>query len=365
MNQEKQKKFLLAIAYYGVIIIGVYLGLRFLLPPLVPFLIGFCIAWILRCPTSYLNKKLHITHKIPAAILTAVFFILIVGILFFAGTQLFSALKNLLPKLPEIFTGQLLPFIDRCVDEVKEFSVQFDESVEAQIDIWFNETASSMSQMITTLSSSAVKLISSIAAGTPEIILKIVLTVVSAFYFALDFERITAFIGRLLPQKVKNTILPVKDKTVSSLKIFIRSYFLIFLLTFAELSVGFLLLHVPYAVFIALLVAVIDLMPVLGTGLILLPWTVILAVMGNIPFAVGMAVLYIAITVIRNIVEPKLVGKQIGLHPLATLVGMFVGLQLFGILGMFLLPVILSVLVQFKQDGIITLPAWMEKDSSV
>ncbi|MGN1345803.1 MAG: sporulation integral membrane protein YtvI [Eubacteriales bacterium] len=364
MNQEKQKKFLLSIAYYGGIALGAYLVLRFLIPPLVPFLIGFCIAWILRRPTSYLNKKLHITHKIPAAILTAIFYILILCILFFAGTQLFSALKNLLPKLPDMFTNQLLPFINRCIDKIKEFARPFDASAAAQIDTWFNEIASSMSQMITALSSSAVKLISSIAAGTPDMILKIVLTVVTTFYFALDFERITSFLGRILPPGIKKKILPLKEKAQSSLKIFLRSYFLIFLLTFAELSIGFLILHVPYAVLIALLVAIIDLMPVLGTGLILLPWAVISAVIGKIPFAIGMVLLYLLITIIRNIVEPKLVGKQMGLHPLATLISMFVGLQLFGILGMFLLPVLLSLLLQFKRDGILKLPSWMEEKTS-
>lgn len=359
MNQEKQKKFLLAIAYYGVILVGVVLGFRFLFPPLFPFITGFLIAWLLRRPARYLAGKFRITYKIPAAFLTAVFYILIIGLLFLAGTQLFSALKDLVQMLPSIFSNQLLPFIDRSINAVENFLVQFDQSVAAQMDTWFLELSSSLSEMITALSSSALKLISGVAAKTPTLILRVVLTVISTFYFSFDFERITAFFKHIMPKKITDTVLPVKDKTISSVKIFLRSYCLIFLLTSAELSLGFLLLGVPYPAVLGVLVAVVDLMPILGTGLILLPWALITAVTGNLLFALGMLLLYIVITVIRNIVEPKLVGKQIGLHPLATLISMFVGLQLFGIVGMFILPVTLSILVQFKRDGILSDPSWM------
>lgn len=92
---------------------------------------------------------------------------------------------------------------------------------------------------------------------------------------------------------------------------------------------------------------------ILGTGLVLLPWALVAGVMGNMFLAIGMLALYVVITAIRNVVEPKLVGRKIGLHPLATLISMFVGLQLFGILGMFLFPLLLSLGVQFKRDGLL------------
>lgn len=362
MNQEKQKKFLLAIAYYGIISIAVILGFRYLFSPLLPFLIGFLIAWLLRYPAEYIAKRFNISYKIPAAALTSVFYILIIGLLFLAGTQLFSALKELFQMLPDLFSNQLLPFTDKLINSVENFFAQFDRSVAAQMDSWFLELSSSLMQMITSLSSSALKFISGAAAKTPTMILRVVLTVISTFYFSFDFERISAFIVRILPKKVVGAIQSVKNKTLSSIKVFVRSYLMIFLLTAAELVIGFLILRVPYAVVFGILVAVIDIMPILGTGLILLPWALISVIAGKYLFGFGMLVLYIVITVIRNIVEPKLVGKQIGLHPLATLISMFVGLQLFGIFGMFALPVTLSILVQFKRDGILSSPPWMKEN---
>lgn len=200
-------------------------------------------------------------------------------------------------------------------------------------------------------------------AGMPGMILRIVLTVISTFFISMDFDRIVCFLKRLLPEKAEKAIGPIREKLFQSLKIFLRSYCLIFLITFSELSAGLFILRIPYAVWIGLLVAVVDIMPVLGTGLVLLPWAVIAAFMGNFPLAAGMVLLYILMTAVRNIVEPRLVGRQIGLHPLAALISMFVGMQLFGIIGLFVLPVALSLAVQFLRDDVLPLPAWMHQRS--
>lgn len=363
MNLEKQKKTLIMVAYYGVIILGVYLGFRFLVPPLVPFLIGFLVAWALHRPVVLLSKKLHITQKIPAVLLTSILYSLVVLVVLFAGMQIVSALKELLPQLPEMYTSQLLPFLDSCVENIKSFVGQIDPSFAEEIEILVGNVSASIMQMLSSLSGSVLKSLSGVATGMPAIILKIVLTIVSTFFFSLDYERIIRFLKRLLPEKVEKALHPIKEKTVHSLKVFVRCYFLIFLMTFAELSIGFLIMRIPYAIWIGLIVAVVDIMPVLGTGLVLLPWAAIAALTKNIPLAIGMLLLYVIMTAVRNAVEPKLVSQQIGLHPLATLISMFLGLQLFGIIGLFVFPVVLSLLVQFNRDGILPLPTWMQRKS--
>ena len=118
---------------------------------------------------------------------------------------------------------------------------------------------------------------------------------------------------------------------------------------------GLLFLRIPYAVFIALGIAVFDILPVLGTGGILLPWTVVMLVLGDYPMAVGILLLYIVITVVRNSLEPKIVGKQVGLHPLITLIAMFVGLQLGGLPGLIAAPMSIVILVNMEKSGAIHL----------
>ena len=107
---------------------------------------------------------------------------------------------------------------------------------------------------------------------------------------------------------------------------------------------------IPYAPIIGLMVAIFDILPVLGTGGILLPWTVVLLVMKNFSMGIGMFVLYLVITIIRNTMEPKLVGKQIGLHPLATMISLYVGLKVIGFWGMLIFPTSLAVLSSMRKE---------------
>lgn len=363
MNQEKQKKVLVMVAYYGVMLLGIYLGFRFLLPPLMPFLIGFVVAWILHRPTVFLSRKLHIPQKLPAVVLTVLFYVVAAYVILFVGEQIVAALKDLLPRLPDIYIKQLLPFLNDCMDDIREFANQKDPFVAEQIDVWAAKLSESLMQVVTSLSGWLVRFLSGVATAMPMLILRVVLTVISTFFVSLDFDRIMRFFKRLLPEKAEKAIDSIKDKTLHSLKVFLCSYCLIFLMTFVELSIGFVFMKIPYAVWIGLLVAVVDIMPVLGTGLILLPWALIAFLIKDFPLAVGMLLLYVIITAIRNVVEPRLVGRQIGLHPLATLISMFLGMQLFGLIGLFVFPVVLSLLIQFRRDGVLPLPSWMKQRS--
>ena len=137
------------------------------------------------------------------------------------------------------------------------------------------------------------------------------------------------------------------------IRVYIRSYSLLFLLTFTELTIGFLIFQIPHSLLVAVLIAIFDILPVLGTGGVLIPWAVILAVIGNYPLAAGILILYVIITVVRNSVEPRIVGKQIGLHPLLTLIAMFTGVSLAGLPGLILLPMAVMIFVNMEKNGAI------------
>ncbi len=352
MNLEKQKKFLISFAFYALIAIGVILAVMYLLPPLMPFVIGLLIALVLRRPSLFISKKLHIHEKITSIVLAIALYALAISLLTFLGLQIASVLGDVLPTLPDVAKKHIIPSINKAVIFLKEFLVKFDVADIVQIDSWFSELSSSIISMITSFSTSAVKIVSGLAAETPNFILKVVLTVISTFYFSIDYTRIMDFIFKILPKKAQEWITALRQKGLHSLGIFIRSYILVFIMTFCELSLGFFILKLPYPALIGLVVAVIDILPVLGTGLVLLPWSLIEIILGNYFLGVGLLLLYIIITVIRNVVEPKLVGEQIGLYPLLTLISMFLGLQLLGLIGLFLFPVTLSIGSQFYREAV-------------
>lgn len=133
----------------------------------------------------------------------------------------------------------------------------------------------------------------------------------------------------------------------------IISYCLIFGITFAELVAGLFLLGIKNAFAIAFIIAVLDILPVLGTGTVLIPWAVLAFASGRISTGVGVFALYLVITVVRNLIEPKLVGKQMGLSPVIMLPCMLIGLKFFGIIGLFVVPLLVSFLKQLNDRGII------------
>ena len=145
----------------------------------------------------------------------------------------------------------------------------------------------------------------------------------------------------------------VREYIIGTLFVYIRSYAIIMSITFVELSIGLNIAGLEHPILIAALISIFDILPVLGTGGIMLPWVVISLLCGDYSLALTLLVIYLVITVIRNIIEPKIVGKQLGLHPIVTLVSMSVGLQLFGVIGLFGFPIILSLLRNLNDNGTI------------
>ena len=179
--------------------------------------------------------------------------------------------------------------------------------------------------------------------------------VISTFFIAIDYEKIVTFCLRCLSGNTRKVVLQIKDYVVGTLFVCIRSYALIMSITFVELSIGLSIIGVNRAMLVALLIAIFDILPVLGTGGIMIPWAILTALGGNMPRALALLVVYVIITIIRNIIEPRIVGKQIGLHPVLTLMSMFVGTHLFGVVGLFGLPILLSLLRYLNDAGTISL----------
>ena len=191
--------------------------------------------------------------------------------------------------------------------------------------------------MVSSLSMDAMGHISGFASSLPGLFIEMLLVIISTFFIALDYHHLTGFCLMQLNGKAKDIFFQIKEYVVGTLLVCIRSYALIMTITFVELAVGLSVIGVENPVLIAFLIALFDILPVLGTGGIMIPWTVLTALQGDYPLALG----------------PKIVGSQIGVHPVITLAGMFVGAQLFGVLGLFGFPIGLSLLRHLNEKGAI------------
>jgi sporulation integral membrane protein YtvI len=213
----------------------------------------------------------------------------------------------------------------------------------------------SVSKFITTASSTVGGAIYGLAGQVPSLLIKLIFTIVASFFFTIDYYKITRFIIKQFRGERREMILKLKDNGIGTLGKFIRAYTLIISITFLELSIGFWILGIPTPFLFGAVVAIIDVLPILGTGAVLLPWSIIAFIIGNTKLGIGMLILYIIITAVRQTVEPKIVGQQIGLHPILTLLLMYVGAQLMGVLGLFILPILATLLVKLNDEGTIHL----------
>ena len=350
MDLEKQKRFLIRLAFFAAIAALVYVGLKYFLPIILPFVLAFVIVWMLRQPAVWLAEKLKIKSKYLTVLLLLLFYAVLFGLLFLLGTSLFGLIRNAIPKLPNLYRDELLPALKVAADFVEHRLSNFDPTVVSAVEGIFTQLSQNIESMLLSFSAAAVSWASSLLLGFPAFIIALILMITASFFLGTDYEHVMEFIYSHMPEKVKVTVRSVWHKLADSVWIYIRSYALLLIVTFTELLVGLSILGVPYASIIAAGIAIFDLMPILGTGGVLIPWIVIAAVMGSYRMSLGIAVLYIIITIIRNYLEPKLVGKQIGLHPLATLIALFVGSQMFGLAGLFGFPVALSVIVQLRRS---------------
>lgn len=350
---EKRKKFIINFAYWLIIGGIVFLLLKYGLTYIMPFIIGFGIAWILRRPIRFLSGKCHVRQSVAAIFLVILFYSAAGALLSLLGIRIVTAFMDLFAAIPNWYTKDIQPALMDLIASLEVTVSRLDASVVDTLNEVAMNLVKSLGEMLSGFSVKAIGAVSNYASALPGFLIRVLFAVISSFFFAVDYEKVTGFTMRQMKEKHQKMVIVVKNYVVNTLFKCIRSYALIMFITFVELSLGMTILGIENSVFIALCIAVFDILPVLGTGGVMIPWTVLEAIQGNYSLAIGLLAVYLVVTVIRNIIEPKIVGSQVGLHPLVTLISMFVGAQLFGVLGLFGLPITLSLLKNLNDQGVI------------
>lgn len=355
MDYERKKKFIVDALYLAIIASLVYLVVQYGLGLLSPFLLAFLIAWLLQRPARLVATKTKLPRKAVALLLALLFYATAGVLLALLSIKLITSLTALVTAMPSIYTSQIAPALSTFFNGIEQSIYQMDPALVTAIGDLFNQLVQSIGELLTSLSVGAVSTLSGYATSLPGLFIKLLLTIIATFFISADYEQLAGFVTRQFSGKTNSLLEQIKKYVAGTLFVCIRSYALIMTITFVELSVGLTLIGVPNAILVALVIAIFDVLPVLGTGGIMIPWVILAAIQGNYPLAVGLLLVYLAITVIRNIIEPKIVGAQLGLHPIVTLASMFVGAQLLGVLGLFGFPIGLSLLRHLNDTGVIKL----------
>lgn len=338
MNIEARKKFIINFAYFALLVGIIYLVLKHVLVLLTPFIIGFLVAFLLQKVINYLSSKLPVSKKIIALVTVIIFYLAVIAVLFGLGVSIFAGIQNLIEKLPQIYATDIEPLLFRLFKWAENILARFSLTPIQLIEEMHVNLSQSLGKIVSDMSATAISAITSLVSFVPMFFIGIILAVISSVFFAIDYTLVVDSIKKMIPQGRRGTVSKLK-KFVGQLGVkYIKAYLILMLITFIELSIGLSILRIEGAIGIAALIALIDILPVLGTGGVMIPWSIIELVKGEFALGIGLAVLYLIVTVIRNILEPKMVGKQIGLHPLIMLIAMYVGVRVLGIIGLFIFP---------------------------
>lgn len=347
MKIEKQKSFIIRCLFVFIVAVMIYVSIKYLLPMLMPFVIGLIIAIAFQRAINFIENKTKLNRTLISVLILLVFYSFVCVILSIIGAKAVKMIGNLFYHLPQLYKDTLLPAMQTLTDSLTD---QF-----PRLQFYLSDFLSNIDQTIfsflSSISTRVVSMAAGIAGSLPNLLINFIFMIVCSFFFTIDYNKITDFLMKQFHDRQKDTVIYLKNNIFSSLGKFIQGYAAIILITFSELSVGFWIVGVPSPMVWALIVAIIDIMPILGTGLVLLPWAFAAFVMGHTVTGIKVMALYLVITVVRQIIEPRIIGQQIGLHPIVTLVLMFVGAQLMGVGGLFLLPITAAILVKLNNDG--------------
>ena len=348
---ETKKNFVINAAFYAILAALALLFWKYLLPVLMPFVIGFLVASIVQLPLNALGLRGKRGCKAAAIVTCLLFYALLVWGMVFFSAKIISEIAGFAAAVPDLFYDKLYPVIWDIGDWVQGILEPIDMTLAQLVNEVGKTLASTLAKYATEFSGWAVKVLATGVISIPGALITIIVTIVSSFYMSADYQTVAAFLKRLVPEKYQGTVDNALGYVRTAVTVYIRSYLCLFLITFVILWAGFALLDVPYKLGLSFGIALFDLLPILGVGGILMPWGTIGLLMGNLKIGLGIWALYVVIAAVRNAVEPKLVGHQIGLHPLATLVAMVVGLKLAGLAGMMLLPISLVAVTRLRQSA--------------
>lgn len=366
---EKRKAFLINLVYVAAILGLAYVFFKYLFWPMAPFLLSFFFAVLLQKPIRWLDKKTkNKCHTLWAILLVflSIAIILIPVILMLSEfveqisnfvTYLTGQLSDF-PKFMADLQGALLKLISFLPDSIYSSVAETITNTISGLVEDFDLSAIGISAgTVTNTISSGVTGIYSVAKNVPGAVIAIVIGIVAWILFTKDYNRIVKFIQLQLPSDKKNVLVEIKQVFSNTILKMVKAYGLIMFITFCELSIGFTILSAAgimansYIYLIALAIAIFDILPVAGSGGILIPWALISLITGSTPQAIGLIVMYAIITCIRQYIEPKIVGDSLGINPIITLAGLYFGLKLFGFMGMFIVPISVMTIKAFNDTG--------------
>ena len=325
IDSNRLSSFLIA----GAILFGVaYLVLRYLLPVFLPFMLAWGLALLLRPLNVRFARQSGLPYRLVSVLTLFLSLLAVFGILFLLGSRLVAELRSVIGALSE---GDL-PFLSRITGLFSD-SDGAGGALDTLVGVLINRG-------VEALLSALPPLVGGLVLSLPSALLFFLISVVAAFYFSLDLGRVHAAIRGILPTSVANALSALRADAVRLGLLYVRSYLILAGVILLVMLLGLSILGVRYALLLSIVLAAVDILPVLGIGVVLVPWAIIAMALGDAGLGIGLLVLFATAEILRQVIEPRLLGAALGVHPLLSLFSLYLGARLFGLFGIVLGPVI-------------------------
>lgn len=335
MSQSAPRKILLLLAG-GVVL---WLSARYLLPIAMPFLLAALLALAAEPLVSVFHKKLRLPRAAATGIGVTITLVLLILAVMVLGALLLRPLKNLTGVVPDL-ENAALSGMNAMQSLLLDLAGRAPEGLQPVLNRSLENMFSGGTDFLDRLTTWLLSLASGVVSRLPDSALGVGTWLLAGFMISAKLPQIRRALSGRLPASWREKYLPMLQRLKKSVLGWLTAQCKLMGITFVILTVGFYILQVRHAPLWAALIAVMDALPVLGTGMVLIPWSLLSFLQGQTARAIGLVGVYAAVSLMRSVLEPKLVGKQLGLDPLVTLFSMYAGYCLYGFPGMILAPLL-------------------------
>lgn len=327
--------------------IGLFGGIALIygLPLVLPFLLGWLAALLAEPLTKVLDRKLP--RAIASGISLTAIYLSLCLILWFLGKAALVELNRLTEQLP-LLAQQVQALVIRGQQWLYGLADKAPEHLRGQMHQGLNDLFSNGTELAKESAGKLLGAVSRTVMRLPDTLIFLVTTISSGFLISARLPRLRPWVREKLPKSWQKKVLSLLSNLKGNLQGWIQAQIRLMGVTFLILSVGFFVLRLEHPILIGAVVSLVDALPMLGTGTVLIPWAVVALLQGDGAYALGLGALYGISSLSRSFLEPKILGKQLGLSPLVTLAAVYAGFRLGGVLGMILAPIGVITFAQLR-----------------
>ncbi len=316
-----------------------------------PFVIAFFISSIANPIVRFMEKKIKIARKYSSVFMIVLVLGAVVGVLYLLIAFLVKQTMNLYDDRFVIY-NEIVEILDNFTDKLGGFFEMLPVSLQETLSNLQDSLSTWAENFVTNIELPGISTVGSYVGNVVEIIFFAIITILAAYFLTAERDNMGAWLTQVMPESVKRYYHMIVDSFKKAVGGYFKAQFKIMIILVIIMFVGFEILDIGYSFLLALIIAFLDFLPVFGTGAVFWPWLVVDIVVGDYKQAIFLGILYLVCQLVKQILQPKMVGDSVGINPLAALLYMFIGYRFAGVIGMIIGIPVGMIIVSLYQAGL-------------